>query len=341
MLTLKEAKVVAGSFVLGPVSFEMESEYLVVVGPSGAGKSMLLEVIAGFRKCEGRIFLNGVEITGYPPEKRRIGFLMQEPLLFPHMNVIENIKFGAKNTDFEFIVEKLKISKFAHRDVHSLSGGEKQRVALARALAVRPFLLLLDEPFSWLDRETKEGIESEVKSITREFNLPVIHVTHDFDEVFCLAERVLILKDGKVVQDGSPIEIFESPADEFVAKFTGNQNIYTGFIEFNGGNAFFNNGKIRLFMGRRKGIDGGFSKIAIPPQEILISSIPFIENDGPNILKGVVSSLLFKGNLYKVVIDGDIKISTSLTPQEVERQNIKVSKRVYVKIKPEAVKVIK
>jgi ABC-type Fe3+/spermidine/putrescine transport system ATPase subunit len=340
MLVLKGVKASGGSFVLGPVSFEMKREYLVVLGPSGAGKSMLLEVISGFRKSEGKIFLNGVEITNYPPEKRRIGFLMQDPLLFPHKNVIENIKFGAGTRDISSLIEKLKISDFADRDVNSLSGGEKQRVALARALASNPLLLLLDEPFSWLDRETREIIEGEVKSIADELNLPVIHVTHNFEEAFSLGDRVIILRNGKIVQDGKPEDIFKNPADEFVARFTGNQNIYTGSINVEGDGVFFTNGKVKFFMGRAGEHKEGFFKIAICPQEIIISSVLSGSENNFNILEGVVSLISFRGSFYHVVMDCGIKISTFLTPQEAERQGIKSGKRVYVLIKPESIRVI-
>lgn len=341
MLVLKSVKTSAGPFRLGPISFEMEREYLVVLGPSGAGKSMLLEVIAGFRKAKGKILLNGFEINSLTPEKRNIGFLMQEPLLFPHMSVIENIRFGAKGKDFEGLIDKLKISGLVERDVNSLSGGEKQRVALARALATHPHLLLLDEPFSWLDRGIREIIQDEVKTLSKELNLPVLHVTHNFEEAFSVGDRVIILRNGKVVQDGNPEEIFKNPVDEFVAKFTGNQNIYEGTIEFEGECAFFQNEKVRFFMGKDKKLEDGSAKVVIPSQEILVSSFPLDGEEGDNIIEGFVSSLSFKGNIYQIVIDCGIKISTFLSPQEVEKENIKQSKRVYIKIKPSSIRVIR
>jgi ABC-type Fe3+/spermidine/putrescine transport system ATPase subunit len=341
MLVLKEVKTSAGRFVLGPISFEMKREYLIILGPSGAGKSLLLEVIAGFRKCEGKIFLNGVEITNYPPEKRRIGFLMQDPLLFPHKNVIENIKFGAGTRDISSLIEKLKISAFADRDVNSLSGGEKQRVALARALASNPLLLLLDEPFSWLDRETREIIEGEVKSIANELNLPVIHVTHNFEEALSLGDRIIILKDGKVVQDSKPEYIFKNPANEFVARFTGNPNIYAGNILVEGERMFFVRENLKFFLGKTVNFKDGPCQIIICPQELIISSHPFQpKNPEENIVEGVVSSLSFMGNFYKVGIEGKIKITAYLSPQEVKSENIIPSKKVFVIIPPEAIKVI-
>jgi len=340
MLVLKEVKTSAGTFRLGPISFEMKREYLIILGPSGAGKSILLEVIAGFRKSEGKIFLNGTEITHYPPEKRRIGFLMQDPLLFPHKNVIENIKFGAKTGDISYLIQKLKISPFANREVRSLSGGEKQRVALARALACNPHLLLLDEPFSWLDRETKEIIETEVKSISEELNLPVIHVTHNFEEAFSLGDRVIILKDGKIVQDGTPEEIIKSPANEFVAKFTGNPNVYAGTLLLEGEKTFFVHENLKFFMGRGINLKEGGCKIAICPQDLIISPFPFESKDRENVMEGVISSLSFMGNFYRVVIEGKLKITAFLSPQEVKRENITPSTKVFVIIPPEAIRVI-
>ena len=222
-------------------------EYFVILGPTGAGKTLLLETMAGLhRPLKGRILLAGEDITHAPPERRGIGFVYQDYALFPHLSVAGNIAFGLKvrmigRGDIEervvAISRLLGIEHLLHRRPGTLSGGEAQRVALARALVVQPRLLLLDEPLSALDPETREALQRELGRIHREVGTTTVHVTHDFEEAVALGDRIAVLREdrvgdvkreGRIEQVGTPEEIFRRPANEFVARFVGVRNVFRG-----------------------------------------------------------------------------------------------------------------
>ncbi len=213
-------------------------EYFVILGPTGGGKTVLLEAIAGLHQLrKGRILLDGEDVTGLPPEQRGIGFVYQDYMLFPHLSVAGNIAFGLelRRMDRQVIEERvtemsqlLGIGHLMHRRPVTLSGGEQQRVALARALVVEPRLLLLDEPLSALDPGMREGLQRELGRLHRELGTTTIHVTHDFEEAVALGDRIAVVHEGRVVQVGSPEEIFRKPGSEFVARFVGVRNIFRG-----------------------------------------------------------------------------------------------------------------
>jgi len=217
-----------------------DGEYFLMLGPTGAGKTVLLETIAGlYQPCKGQILLGGNDITAVPPERRGIGFVYQDYMLFPHMNVAKNIAFGLRlrGIDHKTVEERvcafsqlLGIDHLLHRSPRTLSGGEQQRASLARALVVEPQLLLLDEPLSALDPETREGLQRELARIHGELGTTILHVTHDFEEAITLGERIAVLNNGRVVQVGSAEDIFRKPNSEFVAHFVGTRNIFRGKI---------------------------------------------------------------------------------------------------------------
>jgi molybdate transport system ATP-binding protein len=200
-----------------------------LVGPSGAGKTTVLRVVSGLlRPREGcvsiddRILLDTRRGIDIPPERRRVGYLFQEYALFPHLNVLANVKFGARNgAPVGELLERFRISHLTGARVQELSGGERQRVALARALALQPAVLLLDEPLSALDAHTKATVRTELHELLRDLALPTILVTHDFEDAAALADRVGVIVDGKILQVGSAAELVASPNDAFVASFTG------------------------------------------------------------------------------------------------------------------------
>jgi ABC-type Fe3+/spermidine/putrescine transport system ATPase subunit len=219
----------AGSFRLGPVSLEIPANrVLAVLGPSGAGKTMLLETIAGFRRQNsGQVSLAGTDITGLPPERRHIGLVFQEAALFPHMSVMENIRFGprargaAAPDGAAKLMGQLGIQHLADRSPRSLSGGERQRVALARALAIQPGLLLLDEPLSALDQPTREEMRSLLQRLLAELEIPAAHVTHDRDEAVSIGDDLAVIVSGKLRQAGPAAKVAAEPADPDVARLTG------------------------------------------------------------------------------------------------------------------------
>lgn len=236
VLTLSNLSVTRGNFKLDSVSLSVSSqEYLVVIGPTGSGKTTLLKTIAGaFGRVTGSVSLEGRDVTAYPPEKRRIVYVPQNYSLFNHMNAYQNIEFGLKTRGLprEVIVESIdNISKqlgivdLLDRSPLTLSGGEQQKVTLARALVTSPKVLLLDEPLSMADPETKNRLLIVLKSIPQKYNCSVVHVTHDWDEAYKLANRIAVINSGRIVEEGEPESIFERPKTRFTASLTGFQNI--------------------------------------------------------------------------------------------------------------------
>lgn len=211
------------------------NEYFVLLGPTGAGKSLLLEFIAGFhRPKRGSLWIDGKDVTNLPPENRDIGYVPQDYVLFPFLNVRENIVFGMKARKYSEVEMKRKVDHLSNllglthildRDVKTLSGGERQRVALARALAISPRILLLDEPLSSLDLRTSKFLRLELKKIHKEFAITTLHVTHNLLEAEELAERIAVLNAGKIEQVGKPEEIFFFPKNERVSELIGTPNI--------------------------------------------------------------------------------------------------------------------
>jgi molybdate/tungstate transport system ATP-binding protein len=228
-LRISELTAQAGSFTLGPVSLAVPPDrVLVVLGPSGAGKTMLLETIAGLRPQQGgRISLAGTDITGLPPERRRIGLVFQDAALFPHLTVTDNISFGprasrtASPDGTRRLLRQLGITHLADRAPRSLSGGERQRVALARALAIQPGLLLLDEPLSALDQPTREDMRALLQRLLAELEIPAAHVTHDRDEALSLGDDLAIIAGGQLRQTGPTAQVAAEPADPHVARLLG------------------------------------------------------------------------------------------------------------------------
>ena len=217
-----------------------ENEFFALLGPSGCGKTTLLRMIAGFEApAEGRIRLAGADIPGQAPEKRPLNLMFQSYALFPHMTVRQNLAYGlemerlAKPEISARVEEMLKttdLQALAERKPAELSGGQKQRVALSRALIKRPKVLLLDEPLGALDKKLREKMQLELKRLQHEVGITFIIVTHDQEEALVMADRVAVLKDGRILQCGTPEEVYERPANRFVAGFIGVMNFIEGEI---------------------------------------------------------------------------------------------------------------
>ena len=223
------------------VSLEInKGEIFALLGGSGSGKSTLLRMLAGFeRPTEGRIFLDGVDITDMPPYERPINMMFQSYALFPHMTVAQNIAFGLKQDKMSGaeidarVNEMLKLvhmSQYAKRKPHQLSGGQRQRVARARSLAKRPKLLLLDEPMGALDKKLRSQMQLELVEIIERVGVTCVMVTHDQEEAMTMAQRIAIMHHGWIAQIGSPVDIYETPASRLVCEFIGNVNLFEGEI---------------------------------------------------------------------------------------------------------------
>ena len=230
-----------GQTLLDGISFDVENnETVCLLGPSGGGKSTILRIISGLETAEkGQVIWQGKDISDVPPYARHFGLMFQDYALFPHLTVYENVAFGLrmqKQTEDYIdasVIEALKLvnmDNFISRRVTDLSGGEQQRVALARALAPKPQLLMLDEPLGALDRTLREKLGEELRGLLRKMKIPAIYVTHDQQEAFSIADRILVLYQGRIVQSGTPSEVYSQPASPWLATFFGMDNQINGKI---------------------------------------------------------------------------------------------------------------
>ncbi|MEW6239651.1 MAG: ABC transporter ATP-binding protein [Chloroflexota bacterium] len=232
-----------GKPLLADVSFTVAADETVcLLGASGSGKSTLLRIIAGLEPPDaGRVLWDGRDLSSTPPHARDFGLVFQDYALFPHLTVFENAAFGLRmrhlpkdeiNLRVAEVLELVNLSGFEKRKVTDLSGGEQQRVALARALAPRPRLLMFDEPLGALDRALKDELLNELRAILHRTQIPAIYVTHDQEEAFAIADRVLLLHDGRIVRQGTPAEVWSSPGSSWAARFLGVGNVVMGVGKF-------------------------------------------------------------------------------------------------------------
>ena len=232
MLSLRNIQMQKGSFTLKKVSFDVKDfDYFVILGRTGSGKTLLLETIAGLHKHAGTVSYDERDLTHIPPEKRKMGFVYQDFALFPHLSVIKNIRFSDRyqkqSTDSQWdeLIDFLDLEGLLYRNIRYLSGGEKQRVALARAIYSRPDILLLDEPLSAIDPSFRNTIMENLKGLNHRFHITVVHVTHNFREAAYLADKIGVMMDGKLVQQGPAQNVLHQPESIAIARFLGYKNI--------------------------------------------------------------------------------------------------------------------
>jgi spermidine/putrescine transport system ATP-binding protein len=227
--------------LLRGVSFSVsKGETVCLLGASGSGKSTLLRIIAGLESPEsGHILFNKIDLAQTPPHARDFGLVFQDYGLFPHLNIFDNVAFGLKmrnvplaqiNSRVTEMLDLVNMQGFEKRKVTDLSGGEQQRVALARALAPQPRLLMFDEPLGALDKSLKEDLLDQIRIILRKTKIPAIYVTHDQDEAFTIADRILLLQDGEIIRDGTPDEVWKNPNSAYAARMLGVGNVIEGVI---------------------------------------------------------------------------------------------------------------
>jgi molybdate/tungstate transport system ATP-binding protein len=238
-VSVEGAQATLGDFKLRDINLNVASgEFLVILGPSGAGKTVLLDLIAGFiYPRQGRVLLEGTDITFLPQEKRHIGYIFQNYALFPNWSVYKNIEFGLRYTKLpvhgrriEDIRELVGVATLRDRTPTTLSGGEQQRVALARSLILEPTVLLLDEPLNALDTRSEDLLHEELRDMIDQFGIKALFVTHDQSEARLLADRLGVMYDGRLIQTGSVHQIFDAPQDERVASFVGMENLFEGIV---------------------------------------------------------------------------------------------------------------
>ncbi|MGN1381284.1 MAG: ABC transporter ATP-binding protein [Eubacterium sp.] len=242
-LSIENLRVQIGKHVILPdISLQVEEgQFISLLGPSGCGKSTLLKAIAGiYPASQGSVRLNGRDITTLPPHKRNTVIVFQDMRLFPNMSVEENVAYPLKirgisadqrHEEAEKLLEDVQLKGYGDRRIHQLSGGQQQRIALARALAARPDVLLLDEPFSALDENLREGMRSLVKELHRKFHMTTILVTHDRQEAVSMADKAAVMMDGQILQYAEPAEIYHHPADQKVSAFFRDCVYLSGTVE--------------------------------------------------------------------------------------------------------------
>jgi iron(III) transport system ATP-binding protein len=268
----------AGTAVLQGVDLEVPAGSLTaVLGLSGCGKTTLLRVVAGFERAQrGTVSLAGQALddghTNLAPEQRSIGYVPQEGALFPHLSVADNVGFGLARRErrgkaVAALLEMVGIAPLAQRLPHELSGGEQQRVALARALARRPQALLLDEPFSSLDASLRTRLREEIHALLREQGVTTVLVTHDQEEALSLADRVAVLRDGRIIQQGVPAQLYERPVDERLARFLGSLNLLDA--RFEGGVAHTTLGALSL-RDEADGARAGTGVVMLRPEQLQV-----------------------------------------------------------------------
>jgi molybdopterin-binding protein len=314
-----------------------DSEYFVILGPTGAGKTLLLELIAGFHTPdEGLIIMGGRILNSVPPEHRRIGFVYQTYMLFPHKDVFENIAYGLKirNINKSEIVAKvdkisalLGISHLLDRTPATLSSGEQQKVAIARALILKPKVLLLDEPLSALDARTKDTFIKFFKQLHSTMNITVLHVTHDQNVAIALANRIAILNTGNIQQTGTVDEIFRKPKSKFVAEFVGVQNLFEGVGRIKNGITEINVNDVFLYSAYLK---SGKVFVSIRPEDIIVSKKEFKHSSARNQLVGKVVEITDKGSVIKVVVNCGINITAYITREAFYELNINIGSEVFL-----------
>lgn len=287
-----------------------KNEFVTLLGPSGCGKTTTLRLIGGFEQPSGgKILFEGKDISNLPPYKRRVNTVFQRYALFSHLDVFENIAFGLRikklsekaiQDKVSKMLEQVNLEGFEKRDVNSLSGGQQQRVAIARALVNEPEVLLLDEPLAALDLKLRREMQHELKSMQKQLGITFVFVTHDQEEALSMSDTVVVMKDGKIQQIGTPVDIYNEPINAFVADFIGESNIVDGImrkdylVDFSGSSFTC--------------VDFGFEKdepvdVVIRPEDLVLIPAETAR------LSGVVTSVNFLGVHYEMLVEADDGVS--------------------------------
>lgn len=288
-----------------------EREFFALLGPSGCGKTTLMRMLAGFEQPDaGRILLADRDIQADPPHRRPVHMMFQAYALFPHLSVAQNIAFGLKqqkvaraeiDSRVEEMLSLVRLEGLRKRRIDQLSGGQRQRVALARALAPRPRILLLDEPMAALDKKLREETQFELMALQQSLGMTFMIVTHDQDEAMVVADRIAVMREGRIVQVGRPAEVYEAPADRYVAGFIGDINLFEGRV------AASENGVVRLVSGdgtfeaEGTGPVGETAWVAVRPEKIAVHAEP--PPQGANTLAGRILDYGYLGDWTTYLVE--------------------------------------
>jgi spermidine/putrescine transport system ATP-binding protein len=305
------------SFVIGT------GETICLLGSSGSGKSTLLRMIAGLEPPDsGQILWDGIDLASTPPHLRDFGLVFQDYALFPHLDVFDNVAFGLKMKNWKSdeikarlveVLELVNLRGFEHRKVMDLSGGEQQRVALARALAPHPRLLMFDEPLGALDRALREDLLNELRGILHRTQIPAIYVTHDQDEAFTIADRVLLLHDGQIVQEGTPADVWSKPNSVWAAQFLGLGNVIEG-LKVEGWKVETSFGVFDVRCGHQH----------LAGEKIHLLARPIEASNEANQIRGRVVDVVFQQDRFKVRLDDGLYFYLKDEPKIGQMLEIKV-----------------
>ncbi len=308
-----------------------EGEFFALLGPSGCGKTTLLRMIAGFENpSEGDILIDGVDVTDVPPNKRPINMVFQSYAVFPHMTVEQNVGYGLRMTGTpkaeidERVHEALgmvQLQGFEARKPDMLSGGQRQRVALARALVKRPKVLLLDEPLSALDAKLREAMQLELVRLQRTVGITFVIVTHDQSEALSMAERIVVMEDGKVRQIATPGELYESPSNRFVADFIGKVNLFDGTVVGVDGNAVVVDvPDLGQLSAPGSSAASGEVSVAVRPEKIELSAAA--PEAAEFSVQGRVREVAYLGEASHVFVESEAGISISVHVPNTKRSTL-------------------
>ena len=313
-----------------------DGEFMTLLGPSGCGKTTLLRLIAGFTMpTEGRVLIDGQDVSSIPPYKRRVNTVFQKYALFPHLNVYDNVAFGLKiqklpkdeiDRRVKEMLELVNLKGYDKRWVEQLSGGQQQRVAIARALVNRPQVLLLDEPLGALDLKLRKGMQIELKRMQQHLGITFVFVTHDQEEALTMSDTVVVMNEGIIQQKGTPIDIYNEPKNVFVAKFIGESNILPGIMKKD---------LLVNFHGQDfTCVDSGFAPNE--PVDVVIrpEDIDMVQPE-EGMFRGTVKSVLFMGVHYEFRVEcADVTLTVHSTDY------VEPGKEVGVVILPDAIHIM-
>lgn len=342
LLSIRNISKKLGDFSISNVSFSVEAgDYFVILGPSGVGKTVLLETIAGqLIPDSGRIILNGRDITREKIQKRRIGLVYQIRSLFPHLTVRQNIAYGLRMRGSRCrrrvgeLAADVGVSHLLERRPDNLSGGEYQRVALARTIATDPLCLLLDEPLSNLDVQSRSGMRSLLRKLCRH-GQTVVHITHDYEEALSLATRMAVMENGRILQVDEPQELFRHPKSDFVARFIGIRNFFRGELAAHGGGSvaeFFTNGlKFQVSTDR----PSGKGCLILRSEDIIVSRTPS-ETSARNTFRGTVVDIAPVRRGIEITVDIGLEITALITRESLEGLHLDIGQTVWIYFKATA-----
>ena len=336
-----------GAFTLRDVTLEAPAgTYVVLIGPSGAGKTTLLEAVAGIIPARGRVVIDGHDVSHEPPERRRIGLVSQDALLFPHLTVSQNVAFGLPRADRQAAVaHAARLAGCTHllaRAPGGLSGGERQRVAVARAIARRPAALLLDEPLGALDPPVRRELRGELRALVRQLGTVALHVTHDVEEALELADVLGVLDAGRLVQIDAAAEVFRRPASPAVAALVGTENLLAGDIRALGPTDEVPfPARLRTTVVDLRGLATreGPGYAAVRAEDISLSR-EAIHSSAQNQLAGVVRAITPAGPLVRVEIDAGIPLVAIITRASADALALVPGTHVHAHFKATAVHII-